>query len=116
MNFRFGFATMTMLAFGALLLTFSSAPATANNAATVANQQGCWIMAEGYYYTGSGTEVLTSSGVWKYTCNGKLDAGDPPQKTLRGPLGCGGTLGSGTGDYVLTPGGTAHADCHGKGL
>lgn len=95
-----------------ILLLTTAKPVQADNAAMVANDQGCTITWGANTYEGSGTEVLTHSGEWKYTCNAELVSGPGVSKTEHATGVCIGTLGSGTGDFLQNPGDHAHADCH----
>lgn len=100
-----------VVAVGILLLP-TSKPVQAGNAAMVANQQDCYIFWSANTYEGSGTEVLTPSGEWTYTCNAELISGPGVNKTGQTVGTCFGSEGYGTGDFVQNPGGQAHAGCH----
>jgi hypothetical protein len=101
----------TVLAVGILLLP-TAIHVQASGTEMVANQQGCLIFSGDKTYEGSGTEVLTPSGHWTYTCNAELIDGPDVNGTIHTEGTCSGSEGFGEGDFVLNPGGQAHANCH----
>jgi len=111
LSFCLSLAVVVVVGVGILLLPTAKS-VQAGDAAMVANQQDCFIYWSANTYEGSGTEVLTPSGEWKYTCSAELVSGPGVNKTVQ-PVGvCRGSEGVGVGIFVLDPGGRAHAGCH----
>ena len=104
-------AIVVGLGVGILLLP-TDEPVQAGSAALVANQQDCVINWGPNTYEGSGTEVVTPSGQWTYTCNAELISGPGVEKTEQAEGICTTSNGSGTGHFLQNPGGHAYAGCH----
>jgi hypothetical protein len=114
-SFFLSLAIVMAVGVGILLLaTAQPVQAGGAAAAVVANQQDCTIVLNSPHstYDGNATEVLTPSGQWILTCNAELTSGPGVDQTVHVDTTCSGSLGSGTGDSVLNPGGHAYSGCH----